>query len=50
MFEGRFVAELKAQNNAIQSHKIITFQELTDKELVNQNKNTEADTVLIRAG
>lgn len=49
MFEGRFVAELKARgNNAIQSHKIFTFEELTDKELVKSKiKSTEADVVLI---
>ncbi len=49
MFEGRFVAELKARgNNAIQSHKIVTFEQLPDKELVKSKiKSTEADTVLI---
>jgi hypothetical protein len=49
MFEGRFVAELKARgNSAIQSHKIVTFEQLPDKELVKSKiKSTEADTVLI---
>ncbi len=49
MFEGRFVAELKARgNNAIQSHKIVAFEQLPDKELVKSKiKSTEADTVLI---
>jgi hypothetical protein len=49
MFEGRFVAELRARgNNATQSHKIVTFEQLTDKELVKSKiKSTEADTVLI---
>ncbi len=49
MFEGRFVAELEARgNNAIQSYKIIPFEQLPDKELVRSKiKSTEADTVLI---
>lgn len=49
MFEGRFVAGLRARgNNATQSHKIVTFEELTDKELVKSKiKSTEADTVLV---
>ncbi len=49
MFEGRFVAELRARgNNATQSHKIVTFEQLTDKELVKSKiKSTDADTVLI---
>ncbi|HDY88676.1 MAG TPA: hypothetical protein ENH82_11280 [bacterium] len=49
MFEGRFVAELRARgNNATQSNKIVTFEELTDKELVKSKiKSTDADTVLI---
>ena len=49
MFEGRFVAELRARgNNAIQSHKIVTFEQLPDKELVKSKiKSTGADTVLI---
>ncbi len=49
MFEGRFASELRARGNrAIQSHKIVTLEELPDKELVKARiKNTEADTVLI---
>jgi len=49
MFEGRFVAELRTRgNNATQSHKIVPFEQLTDKELVKSRiKSTEADTVLI---
>ncbi len=49
MFEGRFVAELRARgNNATQSNKIVTFEQLTDKELVKSKiKSTEVDTVLI---
>ena len=49
MFEGRFVAELRARgNNATQSNKIVTFEQLTDKELVKSKiKSTDADTVLI---
>ncbi len=49
MFEGRFAAELRARgNNATQSNKIVTFEQLTDKELVKSKiKSTDADTVLI---
>ena len=49
MFEGRFVAELKARGkNAIQSYKIVTLEQLPDKELVKSKiKGTGADTVLI---
>ncbi len=49
MFEGRFVAELVARGkNATQSHKIVTFEQLTDKELVKSKiKSSGADTVLI---
>ncbi len=49
MFEGRFVAELRARgNNATQSYKIVPFEQLQDKELVKSRiKSTEADTVLI---
>jgi len=49
MFEGRFVAELRAKGNkATQSHKIVTFEQLPDKELVKSKiKSTDADTVLI---
>lgn len=49
MFEGRFVAELRARgNSATQSHKIITFEQLKDKELVKSKiKSTDADAVLI---
>jgi hypothetical protein len=49
MFEGRFVAELQARGNqAIQSHSIVTFEELPDRELVKSRiKSTGADTVLI---
>ena len=49
MFEGRFVAELRGRgNNAIQSHKIVAFEQLPDKELVKSKiKSTDADTVLI---
>jgi hypothetical protein len=49
MFEGRFAAELRARgNNAIQSNKIVTFEQLPDKELVKSKiKSTDADTVLI---
>ena len=49
MFEGRFVAELRARgNNATQSHKIVAFEQLQDKELVKSRiKSTEVDTVLI---
>ncbi len=49
MFEGRFVAELRARgNNAIQSFKIIPIEQLRNKELVKSRiKNTEADTVLV---
>jgi hypothetical protein len=49
MFEGRFVAELRDRGiNATQSHKIITFEQLKDKELIKSKiKSTEADTVLI---
>ena len=49
MFEGRFVAELRDRgNNATQSHKIVTFEQLPDKELVKSKiKSTDADTVLI---
>jgi hypothetical protein len=49
LFEGRFVAELRARGNkATQSHKIVPFEELTDKELVKSKiKSTAADTILI---
>ena len=49
LFEGRFVAELRDRGiNATQSHKIVTFEQLKDKELVKSKiKSTEADTVLI---
>ena len=49
MFEGRFVAELRARGNtATQSHKIVTFEQLKDKELMKSKiKSTDADTVLI---
>jgi hypothetical protein len=49
MFEGRFVAELKARgNNAIQSYQIVTLEQLPDKELVKSKiKSLGADTVLI---
>ncbi len=49
MFEGRFVAELRDRgNNAIQSYKLVPFEQLKDKELVKSKiKSTEADTVLI---
>jgi hypothetical protein len=49
MFEGRFAAELNARGNkVIQSHKIITLDELHDIELVKSRiKSTGADTVLI---
>jgi len=49
LFEGRFVAELRDRGtSATQSHKIITFEQLKDKELVKSKiKNSEADTVLI---
>jgi hypothetical protein len=49
MFEGRFVAELQARgNNARQSNKFITLEELPDKDLVIAKiKSTDADTVLV---
>jgi hypothetical protein len=49
MFEGRFAAELRSRgNNATQSNKIVTFEQLTDKELVKSKiKSTDADTVLV---
>ena len=49
MFEGRFVAELRARGNmATQSHKSVPFEELKDKELVKSKiKSTDADTILI---
>ena len=49
MFEGQFAAELKARGNkATQSHKIVPFEELKDKELVKSKiKSTDADTILI---
>ncbi len=49
MFEGQFVAELgKRGNKATQSHKIVPFEELKDKELVKSKiKSTDADTILI---
>ena len=49
LFEGRFVAELQARGiNAIQSNKIVTLEELPDRELVTSKiKNTGADTVII---
>jgi hypothetical protein len=49
MFEGRFVGELRARGNkATQSHKIVPFEELPDKELVKSKiKSTDADTILI---
>jgi hypothetical protein len=49
MFEGRFVGELRARGNkATQSHKIVPFEELRDKELAKSKiKSTDADTVLI---
>jgi len=49
MFEGRFVAELRARGiTATQSHKFVTFEQLNDKELVKSKiKSTEADAVLI---
>lgn len=49
MFEGRFAAELRARGiNAVQSHKLVTFEELKDRELVKSRiKSSDADTVLI---
>lgn len=49
IFEGRFVAELKARGkDAIQSYKIVTLEQLPDKELVKSKiKGTGADTVFI---
>ena len=49
MFEGRFVAELQARgNNARQSNKFVTLEELPDKDLVKAKiKSTDADTVLV---
>lgn len=49
MFEDRFVATLEDRgNNAIQSYKIISMEELTNKELVKSKiKGMGADTVLV---
>jgi hypothetical protein len=49
MFEGRFVAELESLGKtAIQSNKIVTLEELRDRDLVKSRvKATGADTVLI---
>lgn len=49
VFENRFVAELEARGNkAIQSYKIVTMEQLPDREFVkSQIKRTGADTVLI---
>ncbi len=49
LFEGRFVAELRDRGtNATQSHRIVTFEQLKNKELVKSKiKSTKADTVLI---
>ena len=49
LFENRFVAELNARgNNAIQSHKIVSMEQLPDRELVKSEiKSLGADTVLV---
>ena len=49
LFENRFVAELEARGNeAIQSYKIVTMEQLPDKELVKSKiRSTGADTVLV---
>jgi hypothetical protein len=49
LFEGRFAAELEARGKkAIQSHKIVTLEQLPDRDLVIARiKETGADTVLI---
>ena len=49
LFEGRFVAELRARGNrAIQSSESISLEQLHDKELVKSRlKSSGADTVLI---
>lgn len=49
MFEGRFVAELRARgNSAVQSHTLVTLEQLPDLELLKTKvQSTEADTVLI---
>ena len=49
LFEGRFVAELRARgNSAIQSYKIVPFEQLPEKELVKSRiKSAGADSVLV---
>jgi hypothetical protein len=49
MFEGRFVAELESRGkDAMQSYKIVTMEELRDRDLVKSRiKATGADTVII---
>jgi len=49
IFEDRFAAELENRgNNAIQSYKIIPFEQLRDKELVKSKiRSSGADTVLV---
>jgi hypothetical protein len=49
MFEGRFVAELRARGNkAVQSYELVDLEQLPDRELVKSRiQGTAADTVLI---
>jgi hypothetical protein len=49
MYEGRFVAELRARGNkAVQSYELVTLEQLPDRERVRSRiKSSEADTVLI---
>jgi len=49
LFEDRFTAELQARaNNAMQSYRLITMDQLPDKELVKSKiKSSGADTVLV---
>jgi hypothetical protein len=49
LFEDRFVGELNSRgNNTFQSHKIVPFDKLRDREFVKSTiKSSDADTVLV---